>query len=46
MKWAVGNGIIKGKDSTCLDPSGETIRGECAVMLARVVREFEAARNA
>ena len=46
MKWAVGNGIIKGKDSTCLDPSGETIRGECAVMLARVVREFEAAKKA
>ena len=46
MKWAVGNGIIKGKDSTYIDPLGETIRGECAVMLARVVREFEAARNA
>ena len=47
MKWAVGNGIIKGKEEhTLIDPLGDTIRGECAVMLTRVVREFEAAKNA
>ena len=47
MKWAVGNGIIKGKGNyTLIDPQGATIRGECAVMLTRVVREFESARNA
>ena len=47
MKWAVGNGIIKGKGNyTLIAPQGATIRGECAVMLTRVVREFESARNA
>lgn len=35
MRWAVANGIIKGKTLTTLDPKGDCTRAQCAVMLAR-----------
>lgn len=36
MRWAVGNGIIKGKtDGTILDPQGDTSRAETAILLVR-----------
>lgn len=42
MQWAVGNGIILGReDGTILDPQGDTLRCECAVMLARALQIFE-----
>ena len=41
MKWAVGNGIIVGKDGgTLLDARSNTLRYECAVILARVLQVF------
>lgn len=39
MRWAVGNGIIKGKtDDTILDPQGDTSRAETAILLVRYQR--------
>lgn len=36
MSWAVGNGIITGKDnSTLLDPQGNTARSEAALIIQR-----------
>lgn len=35
MSWAVGNGIISGKDSDTLDPSGITSRAEAAALIYR-----------
>lgn len=35
MRWAVANGIIKGKTLTTLAPDGGCTRAQCAVMLAR-----------
>ena len=32
MKWAVGNEIIHGKDSTTLDPANNATRAEAAIM--------------
>ncbi len=40
MKWAVGAGIIEGKeDGTKLDPQGETIRAECAAVIQRFLEK-------
>ena len=42
MKWAVGNGIIEGKEnednSWRLDPQGNTSRAECAIIIMRFWR--------
>ena len=36
MRWAVGNRIITGKyEGTRLDPQGNVLRAECAVMIQR-----------
>ena len=36
MKWAVGNGIITGKyNGTKIDPQGNALRGECALIIQR-----------
>ena len=35
MQWAVGNGLIKGKSETLLDPQGTATRAEIAAMLHR-----------
>lgn len=41
LAWAVGSGIILGKyDQTCLDPQGNTMRCETAVMLTRFMKAF------
>ena len=37
MQWAVGNGLIKGKTETLLDPQGTATRAEIAAMLHRFV---------
>ena len=44
MKWAVGNGIIEGKEnedgSWRLDPQGNTSRAECAIIIQRFMKTF------
>ena len=36
MQWAVGNGIITGKDGgTIIDPQGNATRAECATIIQR-----------
>ena len=44
MKWAVGNGIIEGKENTDgsyrLDPQGGTSRAECAIIIQRFMETF------
>jgi hypothetical protein len=40
MSWAIGSGIITGKDSaegTLLDPKGNASRAEVATMLKRMI---------
>ena len=37
MQWAVGNGLIKGKAETLLDPQGTATHAEIAAMLHRFV---------
>ena len=39
MQWAVGNGLIKGKSETLLDPQGTATRAEIAAMLHRFVEK-------
>lgn len=42
MKWAVGNGIITGKDGgTKLDPQGYANRAECAAIIQRFLEKYE-----
>ena len=45
MKWAVGNGIIEGKEnadgSYRLDPQGGTSRAECAIIIQRFMEKFD-----
>ena len=42
MEWAVGNGIISGKDGgTILDPQGNASRAECATIIMRFIEKFE-----
>ncbi len=42
MRWAVSNGIIKGKDyETVLDPLGNATRAECAAIIQRFIERFE-----
>lgn len=41
MKWAVGSGIITGKDNgTRLDPQGNASRAECATIIMRFVEKY------
>lgn len=41
MQWAVGTGIITGKDNgTRLDPVGDTSRAECAIIIQRFIKEY------
>ena len=40
MQWAVGTGIITGKDNgTRLDPQGNTSRAECVIMIQRFMEK-------
>lgn len=34
MKWAVSKGLISGNGYGALDPQGETVRGDCAVIIS------------
>ncbi len=44
MRWAVSNGIIKGKDyETTLDPLGNATRAECAAIIERFTEKSGAA---
>ena len=41
MEWAVGNGIISGKDGgTVLDPQGDATRAECATIIMRFMEKY------
>lgn len=41
MKWAVGNGIITGKyEETKIDPQGNALRGECAIIIRRFMEKY------
>lgn len=41
MQWAVGSGIITGKDNeTRLDPQGNANRAECATIIMRFVEKY------
>ena len=41
MSWAVGNGIVTGKENpTRLDPLGNTARAECAAIIMRFVEKY------
>lgn len=43
MSWAVGNGIITGKNQgTLLDPQGNASRAECATIIMRFMEKYEA----
>ena len=39
MQWAVGNGLIKGKSETLLDPQGTATRAEISAMLHRFIEK-------
>ena len=42
MQWAVGNGIITGKNNgTVIDPQGNATRAECATIIMRFMEKFE-----
>lgn len=41
MQWAVGSGLILGKDNNLLDPQGTAIRAEIAAMLHRFIKKYE-----
>ena len=41
MQWAVGTGIIQGRDGgKLLDPQGNASRAECATMVMRFMDKF------
>lgn len=41
MQWAVGSGIITGKDNgTKMDPQGNANRAECATIIARFIEKY------
>lgn len=37
MAWAVGNGVLSGRDNGLLDPQGQTTRAEAAAILQRLL---------
>ncbi|WP_347488557.1 InlB B-repeat-containing protein [Desulfoscipio sp. XC116] len=39
VSWAVGSGLLKGKDGDALDPRGEASRAEVAAMMQRLVNK-------
>ncbi|WP_347488555.1 hypothetical protein ABDB91_15260 [Desulfoscipio sp. XC116] len=39
MGWAVGSGLLKGKDGDALDPRGEASRAEVAAIMQRLVNK-------
>lgn len=42
MSWAVGNGIITGKDNgTVIDPQGNAVRAECAAVIQRFITRYK-----
>lgn len=42
MSWAVGTGIITGKDNgTRLDPQGNASRAECAIIIQRFMERYD-----
>ena len=41
MKWAIGYGLIEGKDNNTLDPKGNAARAEFAAMLHRFCEKNE-----
>ena len=42
MKWAVGAGIITGKENgTKLDPQGDALRAECAIIIERFLQKYK-----
>ncbi|MCI7179903.1 MAG: S-layer homology domain-containing protein [Schaedlerella sp.] len=42
MRWAVGTGIITGKDNgTRLDPQGNASRAECATIIMRFLQKYQ-----
>ncbi len=42
MRWAVGNGIITGKyNGTKIDPQGDALRAECAIIIQRFLDRYE-----
>lgn len=42
MEWAVGTGIISGKDNgTVLDPKGNANRAECASIIMRFMEAYK-----
>lgn len=42
MQWAVGSGIISGKNNgTQLDPQGNATRAECATIIQRFLEKYE-----
>lgn len=41
MKWAVGNGIINGRENNLLDPKGTATRAEIAAMLHRFIEKYK-----
>ena len=40
MQWACGTGLISGIDSVTLDPQGQTVRAQIAVMLQRFCERY------
>ena len=40
MKWAVGNGILNGRENNLLDPKGAATRAEIAAMLHRFIEKY------
>ena len=43
MKWAVGSGMVTGKNvggTYYLDPKGNATRAECAAMLMRFIKRY------
>ena len=46
MEWAVGTGVISGKDNgTVLDPQGTATRAECATIIIRMLATMELFRR-
>ena len=42
MKWAIGTGIITGKENgTRIDPLGKATRAECATIIMRFIELYE-----
>ena len=42
MEWAVGTGIISGKnEGTVLDPQGNATRAECATIIMRFMETYK-----